>query len=337
MNLGECAVVALDKLDAGIRERFASAPRQVLEDELGFTVREAFHLTTRLKGASCDGASFLEDHVILYAPTGNSKRENFTLAHELGHSLVAESEEAVDWIGDQPDSDITREAVCDAIAQQLLLSDIAVSRLVSGGPVRARHVLDLSEASQASRPVCAIALAKRLPGLGAVVMIDRVSGKVTVASVSPDPEHGWPAVYPWPGQDVPPGHPFGVTRPSAMTRKSFWRMPWGSSADYYIDTIVEGPRIIAVFSDTDVWGAERLHIDRPREFDSRPDLIVHCCGVSVSTRGYPCSTCNQPYCPTCGRCKCEHQAAREVPCRGTCFMQFPSHLLVDGLCEECRP
>ena len=41
-------------------------------------------------------------------------------------------------------------------------------------------------------------------------------------------------------------------------------------------------------------------------------------------------------CPTCGQCRCQRQAAAEVVCAGGCYMRYLPHLLVDGLCEQCR-
>ena len=61
--------------------------------------------------------SFLDDGVILYAPTTNSRRQNFTLAHELGHWIV---EQTKDFRLDCRPSDppALLESVCDQIAQR---------------------------------------------------------------------------------------------------------------------------------------------------------------------------------------------------------------------------
>jgi hypothetical protein len=79
--------------------------------------------------------------------------------------------------------------------------------------------------------VCAIALAKRLAGLGAVVILEGVTGDVTHASIHPDPERGWPAVSPWPGQTAGAGHPLsGLRAGTSLTKRLIWRTPWGSQA-----------------------------------------------------------------------------------------------------------
>ncbi|MGH3430677.1 MAG: hypothetical protein ACRDRI_16250 [Pseudonocardiaceae bacterium] len=338
MNLDQCVDHALSHLDETVRGRFAADPLEVLRNDLSLQVKGVDHLANRRDdGGACDGLSFLQDGVILYAPTPYSRRENFTLAHELGHWLVERREELYDWLADQDDPPRMLETVCDRIAQRLLLLEEVVDSVVAGGPIRARHVLELYQASHASVPACSIALVNRLPHLGAVAIIDRAKDAVQYASVRPDPEEGWPVVFPWPGQDVPVGHPLRSMPSGAdMTRKTFWRTTWGKQQEYYIDAVSDDRRVIAVFSDIDVWGAERLHIDEPREFDRRPVTEIHCCGRIRAVRGYPCQDCGQPYCPHCGHCRCQRIAQKEQMCAGGCFLRFQPHLLVNGLCEECR-
>ncbi|SDN07783.1 hypothetical protein SAMN04488074_13346 [Lentzea albidocapillata subsp. violacea] len=337
MNLDQCVDRALGYLDEVVRGRFAANPLGVLRDDLGLTVTAVDHLASRrADGGACDGVSFLQDGVVLYAPTPYSRRENFTLAHELGHWLVEQVEELYDWLGDQEDPPRMLETICDRIAQRLLIPGAVVDSVI-GGRVRATHVMDLYRACQASVPACSIAVAGRLPHLGAVAVIDRDQDEVQYASVRPDAAEGWPTVFPWPGQSVPTGHPFrSMPLGEAMTRKTFWRTPWGKQEDYYVDAVSEGRRIIAVFSDIDIWDAERLHIDEPRDFDTRPSTEIHCCGRTQTVRGYPCQDCGQPYCPVCGNCRCGRIAQKEQMCSGGCFLRYQPHLLVGGLCEECR-
>ncbi len=338
VNLDQCVDLALSHLNETVRARFAANPIQILRDDLGLKVEEVDHLADqRDDGGACDGLSFLQDGVILYAPTPYSRRENFTLAHELGHWLIEQVEALYDWLADQDDPPRMLETLCDRVAQRLLLPEPIVDSVVARGPIRARHVLELYRVSHASAPACSIALANRLPRLGAVVLINQARDAVQYASVRPDIEEGWPTVFPWPGQAVPTGHPFRSMLPgAAVTRKSFWRTTWGRQQDYYIDAVNTDKHVIAVFSDIDVWGAERLHIDEPREFDRRPVTEIHCCGQSQTVRGYPCPDCRKPYCPHCGHCRCQRIAQREQMCEGNCFLRFQPHLLVNGLCDECR-
>ena len=338
MDLESCVSQALSLVPEDVGARFAANPAQVLRSDFGLTVRAVDHLdNARDDGGACDGVSFLEDGVILYAATPNSRRENFTLAHELGHWLAENAPDVYDWLADEDDPGRLLETVCDRIAQRLLLPGDAAPAVIGPGPVRARHLIDLYNATQASRPVCAIALARQLPGLGAVTIIDRGSGVVTHASVTPDPEHGWPTVFPWRNQRLDGTHPLLRLRAGAESaRRVPWSTPWGTHAEFYVDALADDKRVIAVFSDTDLWGVERFHPDLDRDFDVRPQLSGHCCGTSFQRRGYPCSNCEQPFCPKCGECRCERNARREVRCEGGCFQMFLPHLLVEGRCAECR-
>ncbi len=318
-------------------QRFAVNPRQTLLEDIGLTVRAVDHLDiTRDDGGICDGISYLEEGVVLYRRTGD-RRENFTLAHELGHWLVDQGDEIYDLLATQAESAKLLETVCDHIAQQLLLPAHLVASAVSSGPVQARHVTDLYASSSASIPACAIALARRLPGLGAVVVIDRMTQIVEYASVRPDEDSKWPLVYPWPRQVVPSGHPLRNLQANAtFQRRTFWETPWRRRDDYFLDALATDSRVIAIFSGSDLWGVERFHPHTRREFDRRPETEIECCRQVRRVRAWPCDTCKEPHCPECGRCRCDRRASQETRCTGTCAMKYLPHLLVNGLCEDCR-
>jgi hypothetical protein len=334
-TLEECVDAALSVLQSRTRDGFTTSPLTFLRD-LGLKVRASENLAqTRHDGGSCDGMSFLKDDVILYAPT-ESRRENFTLAHELGHWLVYQVDDIYDWLDDQPEPEVALETLCDRIASRLLVPDTVLRQVIGDGPVRASHVADLFRGTSASLPVCSIALASQLPTLGAAIILRHSTGAVEYASIHPDPERGWPKVRPWPGQPTPPAHPLrGLATGASLTRRSFWAMPWGSQASFYIDAVAGANRTVAVLADTDLWSLERFHPVSTREFDDRPELEIRCCGVTRSVRAYPCSECHEPHCPQCGRCRCDRRAAVETRCAGPCGLQYMPHLLTDGLCEQC--
>lgn len=334
MNVDDFVTRALSSITTDLRDLFAVNPLGALK-EMKLTVVAVEELgDTRQGGGACDGVSFLQDGVILYAPSPNSRRENFTLGHELGHALVARDVAAMDWLADQSDTARLLETICDRIASALLLPAAGLTHL--DGPVSAQDVLDLFRSTQASRPVCAIAIANRLNGLGAVALVDRYSRQVTFSSVHPHPDMGWPTVFPWRGQVIPPGHPLATLHDGGtMRRRSYWATPWGARQDYYIDACHDGHHLIVVFADLDIWGCETLHLDPPREYLDRPTGEVTCCGHTVQVRGYLCTTCQQHYCPRCQRCRCERSAGTETTCR-RCFLSYQPHLIIEGLCEECR-
>jgi hypothetical protein len=140
MNLEGCVDQALSLLTDDVRARFAGDPFSVLRDDLELTVGAVEHLaSSRDDGGACDGVSFLQDGVILYAPTPASRRENFTLAHELGHWLAEKAPDIYDWIADQDEPGRLLETVCDRIAQRLLLPESAATAVIANGPIRAQH------------------------------------------------------------------------------------------------------------------------------------------------------------------------------------------------------
>jgi hypothetical protein len=337
VNLDPWVERAIRVLDAPAQEQFALDPLSALTGPLGLTVQAVESLSTsRADGGFCDGMSFLDDGVILYAPTRNSRRQNFTLAHELGHWIVERDTGLFDWIADQSDAPALLESVCDQIAQRLLLPDPLTSSVVGEERVHARHVQELFDSSQASYQACAIAIARRIRGLGAVVLIDRFDGQVHHASIQPDPDDGWPQVYPWRGQALPEAHGLREFIPGAtFTRRITWRDSWGRSAEFYADAIADNRRIIAVLAAHDIWKVEPSYVIQPREFDKRPLLHIYCCGQDRSFHGYPCETCGQGFCPVCKKCRCDRAAKTEETCSG-CYMVLQRHLLVDGLCENCR-
>lgn len=339
MNLDLCVDLAFSAIPLSVRDGFLDDPVAAIRDRLGLSVTAAEHLVdTRADGGACDGMSFLSDGVILYAPSRNSRRQNFTLAHELGHWAFDNApDEVQDWIADEDRPQQLIETVCDRIAARLVVPSGAVDAAVGKGPVCAQHIFDLFEATVASRPACAIALANRLTDLGAVVIVDRLTGEITHASVRPDPAHGWPRVYPWPGQTLSSTDPLMQLAPGVgSTRRTTWQMPWKVSAEFYIDALADERRIYAVLSASDLWAVDVFHAADDRDFDARPSLAGHCCGVEFQARGYPCAGCGKPFCPTCGLCQCDRDAKREILCGGGCFTKYLPHLLEDGLCENCR-
>lgn len=337
MRLGPWVDRAVKVLDASTQEQFVLDPLEALTNQLGMTVRAVDSLSrSRQDGGFCDGMSFLDDGVILYAPTPNSRRQNFTLAHELGHWIVEHDEGLFDWIADQSDPPALLESVCDQIAQRLLLPEALTNEVVGTDLVRAHHVQDLFDNSQASYQACAIAVARRIRGLGAVVLIDRFDGQVAHASIQPEPDDGWPVVYPWRGQLLQDAHPLRTLVPGAtITRRISWRDSFGRTEDFYADAVADDRRVIAVLAGHDIWKVDPGYMIQPRDFDARPLLTVYCCGQSRTFRGYPCPTCGQGFCPACKNCQCDRAAKTEETCTG-CFMLFQRHLLVDGLCEGCR-
>jgi hypothetical protein len=324
---------ALRGVSPAQRASFAADPLGSLTGDFGLQVQAVNHLGQRREGkGSCDGVSFLADGVVLYSPT-LSRRENFTLAHELAHHLLECDDEFQDMLAEQDYPQPLLETVCDSIAQELLVPSELIESVVSEDAIRASHLLDLFDRSSASLHASAIALARRLPVLGAVVVFDREPGAVRHASVQPDPVEGWPKVYPWRGQPAL-AHPLlSIPNGTEAVKRIRWRMPWGDDAEFYANAIGQANTVVAVFAGKDLWTSEASNLSILREYEDRPLLHLVCCGQDKWIRGYPCPNCRQPFCPKCGQCKCNREKA--VVCT-ECGLLKGAALVVNSVCVDCR-
>jgi Zn-dependent peptidase ImmA (M78 family) len=327
----------LGQIAAADRDALATDPKRALTERFGLRVREQDELAQRRDaGGWCDGISFLDDGVVLYAPTPFSRRENFTLTHELGHKLTEEDNDALDWLAnrDQPERDL--EQLCDLIATRLLLPDTLIAQTLNRRAPEAAHIRALYEASAASEVVCAIALAQRLPCQGAILIMDIGSSTVSHASVASPEDDGWPLAYPWPRQEIPAHHRLARLHADQTAReRSWWATPWGARQDYYLDAITGSRRVHAVLAVRDLWQVTRFHTDTS-ETAERPAHHLDCpCGYHGTARGYPCSDCGQPYCPSCKECQCLRRNAALVVCQ-KCFVSVAKADIVNGWCSDCR-
>ena len=332
MTRREHARRMVSALDADTRLRLQVSPLGAMR-RLGLTVKAVNELTSRRgAGGMCDGMSFTDSGTVLYAPT-QSRRENFTLAHEYAHLLVNRDDVPLIWLADAPEPAVELERLCDDIAGLLLVPEEAVDRVVGPGPVRGQHVFDLFHQTNASQVVCAIALARRLNCTGAVLLTDRAQQTVVHAAVV-----GEPTIYPRAGQLLPTGHPLRQLAPRThVCRESFWATPWGERSRCYLDAVASDKRTYAVLADLDLWQAETLHLpglDAPST--PAPQVELTCrCGYIGPVRGWPCETCGRPFCSRCKDCDCSRRDAQQVTCDG-CFLRIAAADVVDGRCSECR-
>lgn len=333
-TLDECVEAALGALH-GVNLNACAGDPHLIARGLRLQVVEAPFLAKRRGDhAPCDGMSFLDDGVIMYAPTP-SRRENFTLAHEIGHWLVDQIDAIFNWLGEQHDGARMLETLCDRIARSLLITDDAITGVLGNQSVGVTQLKKLYDSTHASIPVCLISLAKRLPCTGAVVDIDPSTWTVKYSSVQPDPFRGWPVVVPWPGHEVRAEHPIRYLTPGgSLQRKTWWSTPWDQRDDFYLDATHTGNRILAIFAANDLWSIDKFHAPTERTFDERPVRTVRCCGKTDEVRGWPCATCKGGYCPSCKNCTCDRRASRELACR-KCRVLYLPHLLQDGVCELC--
>lgn len=331
MNRHAHARRLVDALDDHVRDAVLRDPHGAAGTHFGLTVEPSHSFGERGAGGWCDGASITTAGIVLYRPTA-SRRENFTIAHELAHHLVADDDDCPSWLADQDTPKKLEEEICDSIAARLLISDEVVTSVLGGARPSAQTVADLYQQTAASRTACSIAVANRLPCDGFVALTVPGSGIVFAGARARDTRP-----YAWKDNPIPPAHPLHRPNPPAKA-KSWWSSWDGERHTFYMSTAEVSGYVIAVFAESDLWQVEKLHFDAPAEPDRGNDATIKCpCGYTGKTRMWPCSNCGVPECPKCGECECPRRARREATGRCTrCTRTVRAHLLVHGLCDDCR-
>jgi len=320
-------------LPADQRANIALDPIGGMEDLDYEVVAEPALTSQRGAGGWCDGMSFADQNTVIYAPTPGSKKENFTLLHEVAHILVENDDEALIWLADCDNYEVELERLCEQIAAALVVPEDLIDEVVGTGPPTGEDLKTLVTRSAASGPACTIALSSRLSS-GAVVLIDRIAGTVIHSALRGEDLK----VYPWKGTQVPDGHPLLNLEPgSGTTSRQYWVDTWGRRQEYYVNAVATEKRIYAIFSVTDLWNVDRFHGGQePPEKSDAPRLTIRCaCGYFGKSFGWPCDTCKRQYCPKCGECDCARRASAQQPC-SNCFCNAPAGDLEDGVCSNCR-
>lgn len=320
----------LDELDDGLRDDVAGSVATAIELHLGLTVRPAESFGERGAGGWCDGASLIDSGVILYRPTA-SRRQNFTLMHELGHHLIDNNVDCLTWLADQPDPPRVLEQLCDQIAADLLITANVVDQVLGRRAADAGAVLELYDRTEASRSACVIAVARRLPCDGFVLLVEEGSTAVFFAARARDTRP-----YGWREDPIPSAHPLRQEPPPARAL-SWWPYPTGSERrEYFMSTATARGWTIAVFAENNLFGVPGFHIPQQVDEDRGNDADITCpCGYRGRTRMWPCPRCGVPECPQCGECDCARRDRKLVQCK-SCFSMVQPHLIVDGLCDACR-
>jgi hypothetical protein len=314
----------VNAIPGSIQHALAADAEDALRRLLGVHVAAVPQLNnSRGAGGWCDGLSLTTDRIICYTPTPASRRQNFTLLHELGHLRVSEDDEALDWLADRADPSSDLERLCDMIAAEILLPASTITLVLGGNAPTPSHLRQLYTASHASEEVCAIALAARLPARGAIAIIQRQPATVVFAAAS-----GWPPLFIPRGLALPPGHPLRDL--GTRQRWSGWTTPdlrlafneFPSAAERSSGSITWEPllrtqaeagprRTIAVLLDIANHGVtEKCYPRTARESDNtkaqapREELVCPVCGHAGIREHYQCPECGVPPCPDCGRCPC---------------------------------
>ncbi|WCO67954.1 ImmA/IrrE family metallo-endopeptidase [Iamia majanohamensis] len=320
----------LDRLDTDVRADLAASCATAIELHFGLTVTPAEAFGERGAGGWCDGVSIIDSGVILYRPTA-SRRQNFTLMHELGHHLVDANVECLSWLADQPDPSRVLEQLCDQIAADLLITAADVDASHGAAVPDAGVVFELFDRTEASRSACAIAVARKLPCDGFVVLLEEGATEVFFASRARDTRP-----YAWRGDQIAAGHPLRQMPPPVRT-KAWWPYPTGvERREYFMSAATDSGWTVAVFAENDLFGVANLHLPQEANEDRGYDGDITCpCGYSGKTRWWPCKDCGQSQCPRCGECACARRTRERVACK-SCFVSVMPHLIEDGMCDSCR-
>jgi Zn-dependent peptidase ImmA (M78 family) len=324
-------------LDQEVRDAIARDPRTAIEEHLGLRVVERGALGERGNGGWCDGLSIIDEGVVFFAPTANSKRANFTLCHEVAHYLIGEDDdsETLDWVADLDEPDQVIEQVCDLVASRLLVPEAMVTAVLEDVGLGGRAVAELFDRSEASREVCAIAMSERLSCDGFVALVNRDEDTITFASRAHD---GRP--YPRRRDPVPAGHPLlRLTDGETAAAEAWWPWPDGSRQPFYQSAFRNGHWVYVVHAVNDLWQVTSFHpapAERPKA--TVPERRVSChCGFTGTARGYPCSICNKISCPRCQECECDRKERIARSHCQRCWQSVPvTQLDEDGYCTGCR-
>jgi Zn-dependent peptidase ImmA (M78 family) len=317
------------------RSQLSKDPRAAIED-LGVRV-VAFENVWANEECGCDGVYFWEPRpTIAYLPTPGSRRENFTLLHELGHHLYRQNDDAISALGDLDDDEfqIAQENLCDAFAGRALIPDDVVNDVLEGRRPEARDLPKLFEVSIGSREVCAVRLAERMPCFGYVAFLDPINSTVRFASASPQCPYRWRR-----GSKLPTSHPVWQASKKVNGFRGQGEVIWdGGRKNLWLDALDDGPVVIAVFSEERYWKATGLNILSGTSSMARPPAMSGTCKhCGANTWGYrACDKCGDVTCKNCGRCGCGAKAVREMVC-SRCGLLRAATLFSGGstVCRDC--
>ncbi|MEV4511602.1 ImmA/IrrE family metallo-endopeptidase [Dactylosporangium sp. NPDC049525] len=241
----------------------------------------------------------------------------FSALHEFGHHLCTRVTAITDAFWDLPDSGASiEEDLVDAFAAAILLPlDMVTTTFVNG--VNAASVVDLWQATSASREACCVAAAQRLSAPGYVMLLD-TNGRCQFAARHGDLfsiARGSVQTGVKLQQALRGGTARGVERPDFLSGVR--------SSEMHFEAVAAGSYIFAVWvTDSPAWDA------LPVPLDSGPvghSGYCEACDKEFTAWKPPCDHCGEPQCPTCGRCDCEPASDRKVTTRRCtrCYLDLP--------------
>lgn len=268
---------------------------------------------------SVDGWYSRADATVHLVRRGNEERLNFTACHELGHHLQRHHPGVAAALAEYHKRDPQRrleDRICDTFASRVLIPDDAIPELHKLGPTAA-DVIAVYEATGASRAACVVRIADELAHEGWVILASP-TGEILFAAAAHH-EFRLP-----PGTQQPDTSLITIagTRGSQQGLESVTYRSGKASPQFNTDVREHEGYVFAVMTvGTAPWSpgpvSNRDRWARKPEFECE----TASCGTTFTTYDRRCPTCDQPYCPECGRCRCSTSTNNRV-CRA-CFLVRP--------------
>ncbi|MFI7131283.1 ImmA/IrrE family metallo-endopeptidase [Nonomuraea sp. NPDC050153] len=328
----------LEQLSPGAVVRLGTDPFTTLSTFPDLEVRLVPESGTgdRVETSGCSVAGvYISDAVppILAVATSTSAgRRAFTVLHELGHHLQQHETTLTDLLLEQPDDGLALEdAACDAFATEILLPVSLVDRSIGARGPTAVQVLDLWQASVASRAAACVRAAQRLSSPGHIVLLE-ADGKVSFATSVGLPPIARGSVQ----ADISTVREAlaGSGRASGHTRL---RYRDGIHGDELHAQVVPMGGLLLLVAVTDRAPWLKFAPPSPASGPVAPTWVCEHteCGHEFTSFDARCRGCGRPPCPECQRCQCPLRVSEQTCSR--CFQRLPASVFTAGsaACSEC--
>ncbi len=314
----------LDAQDPALRGRLSEAPLVELgtwpDLEVKYIDRSAQSPDCTIAGAYIDT---VEPPIIGIIEGSYSRREAFTVLHELGHHLQRTELQLAQDLPSQPDRGrLLEEMTSDAFAAAILIpADLAQKYLGDKTPTAA-DVRRLWVEANASRAAMCVRAAQNLSSPGHVVLLD-ADGVISFSATY--------AEYPLKvGLDQSESAIVRSARSSGaglISGKTTWRYSEGATGQEHYAQATRLGDYILVISVVDGAPWEQIALSAPKQTYYREWHTCVTCGHLMRTYGHEvCAICKDPKCPDCGRCACPSRVA-ERTCT-ECFLVRPAQFFV---------
>lgn len=333
----EHLVDAVTQRAPGMLEELAADPLASIQDHLDVAVEVR---PERRNASDCgvDGSYYPDPPRISVAASSSIPRRYFTALHELGHHLCDQSTavfDALTSISDRRLAHATAEAICDAFAARVLVPMTLRDRLIPAEGPTASDVVNLYEATNASRSVCCAAAARRLSGEGYVILAT-TDGAVRYAAQAK------PTYVIAPGTQQPPlsvlaragsqdsGRSRGNDRITYAT---------GTQSPYFhADAVRHGDYVFGVYTRSrPPWPPPGGLSSLPTDGPTAEEIECQFCEQLFPAFGRPCNDCRDYHCPKCDRCTDGvYDDDDLVVCRVCNFAKQAGLVDHDRLCIDCR-